>query len=208
MTTAAVGSALGAAAGAGLLLVAGHVARRRRPSLDQRVAPYLGRVAGTAGRGAARGVVDDDALRLVRLLRPSVEAVAARLDGVLGGSASLRSRLARAGSTRTLEQFRLEQLACGAGGFLAVFVVVVTSLAGGSRLSLPAAVVLCLAAGASGVLAREQVLNREVRRRAERVAAEFPTVAELLALAVAAGRARRAPWPAWPGCAPASWRAS
>ena len=46
---------------------------------------------------------------------------------------------------------------------------------------------LCLLSTVAGVLARDHWLTRQVERREERMMAEFPTVAELLALAVAAG---------------------
>ena len=46
---------------------------------------------------------------------------------------------------------------------------------------------LCLGAFVVGVLARDQHLSSQVKQRERRILAEFPTVAELLALAVAAG---------------------
>ena len=47
--------------------------------------------------------------------------------------------------------------------------------------------ILCLLATVGGVLLRDRWLSREVAVREERMMAEFPTIAELLALAVAAG---------------------
>ena len=41
-----------------------------------------------------------------------------------------------------------------------------------------------------GVLGRDQVLSSQVRRREQRMLAEFPAVAELIALAVGAGGGR------------------
>jgi tight adherence protein C len=46
---------------------------------------------------------------------------------------------------------------------------------------------LVLVGGLTGVLARDHLLTRQVRRREERMVAEFPTIAELLALSVSAG---------------------
>ncbi len=46
---------------------------------------------------------------------------------------------------------------------------------------------LCLAAFGSGVVARDNWLTAQVRRRERRMLEEFPALAELLALAVAAG---------------------
>ena len=47
--------------------------------------------------------------------------------------------------------------------------------------------ILCLLATVGGVLLRDRWLSRQVAVREERMMAEFPTIAELLALAVAAG---------------------
>jgi tight adherence protein C len=47
---------------------------------------------------------------------------------------------------------------------------------------------LTIAGGTAGVLARDRALTRRVAVRKARVLAEFPAVAELLALAVAAGQ--------------------
>jgi tight adherence protein C len=50
-----------------------------------------------------------------------------------------------------------------------------------------AAVLLCLTGFVVGVLARDNHLSSQAKQRERRILAEFPTVAELLALAVAAG---------------------
>ena len=50
-----------------------------------------------------------------------------------------------------------------------------------------ALLMLVLLATVGGVLVRDHALSREVMRREQRMIAEFPTVAELLALSVAAG---------------------
>jgi tight adherence protein C len=48
-------------------------------------------------------------------------------------------------------------------------------------------VLLCVAGGVGGVLGRDWWLTQQVQRREELLLAEFPVVAELLALAVTAG---------------------
>jgi tight adherence protein C len=50
-----------------------------------------------------------------------------------------------------------------------------------------AMLVFCVAAGVVGVLARDRALSRQVREREARILAEFPTIADLLALSVSAG---------------------
>jgi tight adherence protein C len=59
--------------------------------------------------------------------------------------------------------------------------------AGGQVRSPLALLVFSASAGVAGIVARDQRLTREVRRREQRMLAEFPAVADLLALAVAAG---------------------
>ena len=49
------------------------------------------------------------------------------------------------------------------------------------------AVVSCLVAFVAGVFVREQRLSAQVKKREREILVEFPTIAELLALAVAAG---------------------
>ena len=53
-------------------------------------------------------------------------------------------------------------------------------------------VLVVLSATLAGALARDQWLSREANRREQRMLAEFPTVAELLARAVSAGLALQA----------------
>ena len=79
---------------------------------------------------------------------------------------------------------------------------------------------LCAVGFASGVLARDNHLSAQVKQRERRILAEFPTIAELLALAVAAGEspvaaldrvvaaAAASSPPTWVGCWPPSAPAS
>jgi tight adherence protein C len=105
---------------------------------------------------------------------------------VLGGSASVRRRLERAGRSPDVEAFRAQQVLWGvaglaAGGSLAV-------LFRYARSSPPAALAgLVVVLGAAGVVSRDWWLTRQVEARERRMLAELPTVAEMLALAVAAG---------------------
>ena len=184
MTGPFVGALLGGACAGGALCVVAFASARRRPSLEARVAPYVA-TPRIAPAGSESGLVPWSGLAAVAM--PSVRRAGRRLDGVLGGTASLRRRLEQAGAETTVEQLRVEQLAWGAGAFGVVFVAVLLCLAGGAGISAVAAALLCLSAFVSGVLAREQALSRRVRVRTERIESEFPTVAELFALAVAAG---------------------
>ena len=101
-------------------------------------------------------------------------------------TADVRRRLERAGRTESVEQFRAAQVVWGVLG-LAGGLACALSLAA-TRGAQPAPLVLLvLAAGLTGVLARDYQLSREVTARESRLLAELPTVAELLALSVSAG---------------------
>ena len=157
----------------------------RRPRLEDRLAPYL-RDTSAPSR----------LLRIERALTPfpTMERIVAPfmadairlVERVLGGAVSARRRLDQAGRGMTLEQFRAEQVLWGGGGLLAGIGLSALATANGGFRVLPL-LVLCLVATITGVLARDRWLSREVALREERMMAEFPTVAELLALAVAAG---------------------
>ena len=187
MSGAWAGAGLGLAAGTGLCLV---VARWpwRRPDLAARLAPYL----AVPGRPEELALAGPGPLRLLAsLLAPALAAAADGVDRALGGAVSVRRRLAASGSALSLAQFRAEQVLWGAAG-----------AAGGVLLCVPAGlrrgwapvplVLLVLLAAAAGVLGRDWLLGVRARRRQERLLAEFPAVAELLALAVGAGEGPQA----------------
>jgi tight adherence protein C len=115
-----------------------------------------------------------------------VRVAADSVGGVLGGSASVQRRLVRLGSASTVEEFRVRQVIWGLAGFTASTVVAtfVWSARGGN---VPALLFFCLMGFLAGVLACDNRLSAQVRTREERMRAEFPVVADLLALAVAAG---------------------
>ncbi|GAB3065396.1 type II secretion system F family protein [Pedococcus soli] len=178
------GALVGLGVGVGLLLAWAGLPRRRRATLEDRLLPYLRDaprpsrlLAGRPGSGA--GV-------LGVLARPLVADLARRIERVLGGSASVRRRLLRAGRPADVERFRAEQVLWGAAG-LVVGLVLGVSLWLGNGGSVGPAVIVTLCGAGVGVVARDQWLSREANRREERMLAEFPTIAELLALAVGAG---------------------
>jgi tight adherence protein C len=86
-----------------------------------------------------------------------------------------------------VEDFRVEQVVWGALGLLggAVLTVVGAALAG--SVNVLSAVLVCAAGLVGGVLGRDWWLTQQVQRREELLLAEFPVIADLLALAVTAG---------------------
>jgi tight adherence protein C len=180
------GAAIGAVGGVGLLLVLRGLPALNQPRLDDRLAPYL-RDATRPSRLLAAAPTVTPFPTVERLLRPWLDDAVRLVERWVGGSGSVRRRLEQTGRATTLEEFRTEQVVWGALGLLAGLGFGLLMLARGSSASPVALLVLCLIAAVTGVLARDRWLTREVARREERMLAEFPTIAELLALAVTAG---------------------
>jgi tight adherence protein C len=185
MSPGLLGALLGALFGASLLLVVRRLPFLRKPSVDDRIGPYLRDIDGS---DVFLGVVNSGSpfYAMVRLFGPTLRAGAVRLERLLGGATSIRRRLARAGIDRSVEEFRIEQVLWGAAGFGVGLLValVALSLGVGNPVGL---LVLCGFLAVLGVLSRDTYLTSQVRRRERRLLAELPTVAELLALSVAAG---------------------
>jgi tight adherence protein C len=181
VTTTVWGGVLGGTLASGLLLAMTRIARSRRPSLASRVLPYirdLPRVSAAAPT--------EQTSAPAAVFGPPLRAVADGVERVLGGAASVRRRLERAGIASSVPEFRVQQVVWGLVTFaLAAAYSLLKALTdpGGA---VPA-VLLCLGAFVVGVLARDQYLGSQVKARERRILEEFPTVAELLALAVAAG---------------------
>lgn len=182
MTAAAV--LLGATFALGVVLLLRAHPSATRPSLAQRVNPYVGTVA--QHRPAAQG---DGSLgaAVLALVRTGTGEVAAAVDRWTGGRDSVTRRLARLGDPLTAEQFRVQQVTWGAAALTtAAVVVLLRAVTNGSPAPVAAVVVLGTAFFA-GVLGRDRWLTRQVAQRERRMRAEFPTIAELLALSVSAG---------------------
>jgi tight adherence protein C len=186
VTLTAWGAAAGALFAGGVLLVLARVRTIRRPQLALRVLPYVRdlpqvghspalRVASSAPTAAAAGIFG-----------PVLRSAADTVERVLGGATSVRRRLERADVARTVHEFRVEQVVWGLLGFsLAATWAVLRALTG--VVSPVSSLVLCAVGFCLGVIARDHHLSSQVKARERRILAEFPAVAELLALAVAAG---------------------
>jgi tight adherence protein C len=181
---ALLGALLGLAAGLGSWLVVWRLASRRI-TLDDRLAPYL-RARPTTSRLLAEPRTRTPFPTAERLVAPVLDDAARLLERLGSTSASIRRRIALAGSASSLEQFRLEQVLWATAG-LAVGVTLALLVGLARGFSVLPLLTLVLLAALGGAFARDRALTRAVRAREERMVAEFPTVAELLALAVGAG---------------------
>lgn len=180
------GVLLGAALGFGAVLVLRSLLTSRRPSLDSRVLPYVRDVPMASAHWTPHVVSDRASSALLAILRPFVNRNAARLERLLGGRASIERRLDRAGSQLTADEFRVSQVMWGLSASGAALVIGLMGPGRSAGGALPW-LVICAGVGFAGILARDNLLSRQVRVRETRVLAEFPLVADLLALSVAAG---------------------
>jgi len=185
VTPSLTGALLGAGAGLGLILVLQWTRLARRPSLEQRVLPYVRDLPPVTRRLQAVAPTDRRSA-FSAVFGPWLGSLAAGLERVLGGSSSVRRRLERANLPMSVHDFRVEQAVWGlvALSVTAAVSLVVALRAPGRTLPL---LVLCVIAFVTGALWRENRLTAQVRERERRMVEEFPAVAELLALAVAAG---------------------
>ena len=178
-----VGAAAGALFGLGGVLIVRGIPANRQPGLDARLAPYL-RDAIAPSRLLAS--MPRNQTRLATLLAPVIRDLARWVDRIMGGSASVRRRLQRAGLPPDVDAFRGEQVVWGAlGGAAGAALGVLAILARGA--SVMPVVLLVVVSVLLGVIGRDQWLSRQARLREQLMLAEFPTVAELLALSVSAG---------------------
>lgn len=162
----------GCLCGGGAWVFADSLMRPRASVLEQRLATLL---------------PDGHAQRPNRGFHTVVAFVARKLSRVLGGAADVRERMERAGMTPDVDAFRASQALWGMCAVLAAAALAAPSSFsdGASPIS---AVGLLLCAGASAVIAKDQLLTRAANARERQMLAEFPTVADMLALAVAAGQ--------------------
>jgi tight adherence protein C len=157
--------------------------------LVDRVLPYLGDTSRPSRLLAAPGATSAPFVVARRLFGPALKDFVRMADRLIGGTASVRRRLAGLGARVTLEEFRIEQVVWGAVGMTggAVTIAVAGVAWGGIDPVLVGAAAIIGALG--GVLGRDVWLSRQVARRERAMLAEFPVVADLLALALIAGEA-------------------
>lgn len=163
---------MGLGLGLGVVLIVAGAPILQRHGLDARLAPYL-----DLRRPAPLRATSARALR---------QRVAQRLSAALGGGESVRRRLQRAGRAPDLEAFRAEQVVWASGGLLAGGALSAALWWHGAT-SVTALVASVLLSGAAAFAARDWLLSRQAALREQRILGEFPTIADLLALSVAAG---------------------
>lgn len=166
----AVGALLGLVFGAAVALIAASVLAHRPLRLADRLrAPRV----PASDRGPLDALRQILALPLFRLVSR---------DG-----ADLTTRLRRAGREGDADAYRLERLVwCAAGAGLGALAGILLGLRNGS-VSGGAVTALIVVGAVAGWLVHDRALVKATKARATRMSEQLPTVAELVAFAVAAG---------------------
>jgi tight adherence protein C len=171
---------------AGLLIVVARVAVIRRPQLALRVLPYVRDLPQVGRTPSLRVTSSSPTVAAAGIFGPFLRSAADLVEKVMGGSTSVRRRLERAAIHKTVHEFRVEQVLWGLAGFAGV--AALSLLRALTRdVSPVGALLLCGVGFALGVMGRDSALSTQATNRERQIVMEFPTVAELLALAVAAG---------------------
>lgn len=184
---------LGTVLALGLYLVWTSLALRRGPGFADRMAPQL-RATELVSALLADDHRDQGFLAaLTGIFQPALRSLgrSSFLHPEFLDTSELRKRLVRAGMEKSPMEFRAEQLAFAAAGTACAFLLTGIGWLGG-LVNPFSALFVVLAAGAAGFTVRDWMLTRTIRRREQRMLAEFPAIAELMALSVTAGESATA----------------
>jgi tight adherence protein C len=161
------------------------VPRLSRPTLGDRVAPYVRDISPGAREVLSRQTADP--LPVFGLLvTPLLGVLRSLIAAALGDTATTEKRLAQAGSPLGIDEFRSRQLAwAGVGAGVGVLVGVAVGIAQGIPLIAQLGIIIVFAVG--GVVAKDFVLQRQAIARLSRMERELPTILEFLTLSLSAG---------------------
>lgn len=123
---------------------------------------------------------------LERILRPVLHRAVKRVNLLNPASRDLQNRLERSGQGLTVLDYRAEQVLWTGGGFLAGGLLTVW-LATAGRIGIPGVILGTVLSAVLGFGYRDYQLGSRIRKREARMLAEFPSLAEMMALAVGAG---------------------
>lgn len=171
--------------GTGLWLLVSLAPRLGRPRLATRLAPYLVDVSAEA-RAMTTARRSDPLPVMGAVLAPLAEQGQRMLAATLGGDQVIRTRLRQSGSAVSLAGHRTRQLLGALLGAAAGLALALAAAQNGAPVVVTAIAAIA-AGGVGGIAATDALLARAARRRSARIAEEFPTVVEFLALSVAAG---------------------
>ncbi|GAB3532789.1 type II secretion system F family protein [Arthrobacter tecti] len=184
MSALAIAALTGACLGSGLWLMFVRLPAMRRPRFAERIAPQLKSVDVSSRLLSSQTVTPFGPLE--RIVRPVARDAVNWLNRFSPASSVLAKRLDQAGRSQSVLDFRAEQIIWASAG-LAASTTVIVMLAVSGNFNPLLAVLIIIGTSAGGYLLRDYVLSAQIRKREGRILAEFPSLAELMALAVSAG---------------------
>ncbi len=172
--------------GIGLWLVIFRSPFMRAVTLSQRIEPQLKsqNLESRLLRSGEQNVTPFGPME--RILRPLLRDALAALGKLNPASKATARRLAQAGINKSTVDFRAEQLLWAVAGF-AVSVAFIVLAAASGRFNPLLAATAVLGSAVGGFMFRDYWLGVQIKRRESKMMAEFPSLAELMALAVSAG---------------------
>lgn len=185
MTLNAAPALLGFTLGLGLWLTVVGLPILRQPSFGDRIAGQFkvtniqSRLLSHPTRPAVLGPLE-------RVLAPLLRDLVAHVERVSPSKDLLTRRLARAGTGQEPGGFRAEQIVWSTTGLMAGLMFSGATAASG-RFSIVPAMVLIVGGAVGGFIGRDYLLSAQIRRRERRMLTEFPSLADMMALAVSAG---------------------
>ncbi|MCQ1949510.1 MULTISPECIES: type II secretion system F family protein [Arthrobacter] len=171
--------------GTGLLLVLHRLPLLRQSTFAARVEPQLRSVRPASGLLLSAPDITPFG-PLERILRPLLHDAVRRMARFSPANRALGLRLQQAGGNKSVSDYRAEQVLFAGSGFLAGGAVGAL-LIGSGRMGLVSVALGTCACAVTGFLLRDYLLTRQIERRNSRILAEFPSLAEMMALAVSAG---------------------
>ena len=171
----------------GVMLIASSLRKRRGPNFGERIAPQMRSVSireSLHRENQASGTSVLDAL--YSFLEPMMQSFLGRVRSTESRDEALAARLRRAGIDQTVSAFRAEQILWAVSSVALLGVLSVIGLLE-NQLSLWSGLMLIILGGVTGFLARDWWLGQIIVRREKQLIAEFPALAEMMALSVAAG---------------------
>ncbi len=184
MGVTAIAILLGACLGSGLWLAFVRLPVMRRTSFVDRIAPQLKSVDVSSRLLSAQAVTPFGPLE--RIIRPVARDAVNWLNRFSPASSVLSRRLDQAGRNQSVLDFRAEQIIWGSLA-MAASTTIMVMLALSGRFNPFLALLIILGSSVCGYLMRDYLLSAQIRKRENRILAEFPSLAELMALAVSAG---------------------
>ncbi|CAM3963766.1 type II secretion system F family protein [Helcobacillus massiliensis] len=185
MSPAVLGAVIGAAFGVGSVLVLLHNPWTRPRAVHRRIDPYVRRSQRRGGFAAYEHALSSHPF-LRRNILPPVRSAARLTARWFGSEEEITRRLRLAGREDSADAFRAEQALWAVAAFTVALISAILLITLRDAGAVPM-LILVLVMTVLGALARDKWLSMQIQRRSEQLAREFPTVADLLALAVAAG---------------------